>query len=253
MAAVSIEAASARGELQYYGFAVAQRFLNDEEAAGLQTTVHSASGIISTRPGHSDTDPQKLVWFRNDVSLQQASSVLAVMHAPLLAKYAEYVDLIAERTRHIFGTAWRLCPDRSYFLRHLGSTKRAFWQTQAGEDAERQHFINLRLSLDADCGNCPSLDLIPGSHRMVRAMWRAPKSKGHLSDAFVRLLGQHFTPELVLGDAVAIDKFTIYRTQSLNPGRTNSLACEFRFRYSPWRGVSSRLAQACANVAALTR
>jgi hypothetical protein len=253
MAAVSIEAASARGELQYYGFAIAQRFLNDEEAAGLQTTVRSASNIISTRPGRPDSDPQKLIWFGNDVSLQQATNVLVVVHSPLLAKYAEYIDLIAERTRHIFGTAWRLCPDRSYFLRHLGSTKSVAWQTGADEDVERQHFINLWLSLDAEGENRPSLDLVPGSHRMVRAIWRAPNGKGHLSNAFVRSLGDHFTPELVLGDAVAIDKFTLYRRQNLNPGQINSLACEFRFRYSPWRGVSSRLGQACANVAALTR
>jgi hypothetical protein len=253
MAAMSIEVACARGELQYYGLAVVQRLLNNEEAAGLQTTVHSASDVIAARPRHSDANPKNVLWFRNDVSLQQASNLLAGSDSALLARYAEYVDLIGMRTRHIFGNAWRLCPDRSYFLRHVGTTKSVAWRSDADDGVEPQHFINLWLPLDAEGENFPSLDLVPGSHQTVRQMSRVATSIGHFSDAFVGSIGQHFTPELVLGDAVAIDKFTLYRTQSLNPGHTNRLACEFRFRYSPWRGVSSRLAQACSSVAALVR
>jgi hypothetical protein len=253
MAAVSIEVACARGELQCYGFAIAQRFFNNEEAAGLQSTVLSASNIISARPGHSDTNPQKIFWFRNDVSLQQASNLLTGNNSPLLARYAEYVDLIGERTRHIFGNAWRLCPDRSCFLRNVGTTKSVAWRSNADEGIERQHYINVWLPLDAEGKTFPSLDLVPGSHQTMREMSRVGASNGHLSDAFVRAIGQHFTPELVLGDAIAIDKFTLYRPQSLNPGHTNRLACEFCFRHSPWRGVSSRLAQACASIAALAR
>jgi len=253
MAAMSIEVACARGELQYYGFAIVQRLLNNDEAAGLQTTVLSASDVIAARPRHFDANPKKLLWFRNDVSLQQASNLLAGSHSPLLARYAEYVDLIGARTRHIFGTAWRLCPDRSYFLRHVGTTKSVAWRFDADGGVERQHFINLWLPLDAEGKNFPSLDLVPGSHQTVRKMSLVSTSNGQFSDAFVRSIGQHFTPELVLGDAVAIDKFTLYRQQSLNPGHTNHFACEFRFRYSPWRGVSSRLAQACSSVAALAR
>jgi hypothetical protein len=253
MAAMSIEVACARGELQYYGLAVVQRLLNNEEAAALHTTVLSASDVIAARPRHSDANPKNLLWFRNDVSLQQASNLLTGNHSALLARYAEYVDLIGTRTRHIFGNAWRLCPDRSYFLRHVGSIKSVAWRSDADDGVEGQHFIKFWLPLDAEGENFPSLDLVPGSHQTVRQMSRAATNNGHFSDAFVGSIGQHFTPELVLGDAVAIDKFTLYRPQSLNPGHTNRLACEFRFRYSPWRGVSSRLAQACASVAALAR
>jgi hypothetical protein len=253
MAAMSIEVACARGELQYYGFAIVQRLLNNEEAEDLQTIVLSATDVVAAQPRHSDTNPKKLLWFRNDVSLQQASNLLAGNHSALLARYAEYVDLIGTRTRHIFGNAWRLCPDRSYFLRHVGTTKRAAWQSDANDGVERQHFIKFWLPLAAEGEIFPSLDLVPGSHQTVRDMSRVTTSNGHFSDAFVRSIGQHFTPELVLGDAVAIDKFTLYRPQSLNPGHTDRLACEFRFRYSPWRGVSSRLAQACSSVAALAR
>jgi hypothetical protein len=253
MAAVSLDVACARGELQCFGFAIVQRLLNNEEAAGLQTTVLSASNCIAARPAHSDTDSQKLLWFRNDVSLQQASNLLGGSHSPLLARYAKYVDLIGERTRHLFGNAWRLCPDRSYFLRHAGTTKRIAWRTDADEGVERQHFINLWLPLDAEGKIFPALDLVPGSHHIVRDMSQVATSKDHCSDTFVRSLGPHFTPELALGDAVAIDKFTLYREQSLSPGYTKRIACEFRFRYSPWLGLSSRLAQACSSVAALAR
>jgi hypothetical protein len=253
MAAMSIEVACARGELQYYGLAIVQRLLNNVEAAGLQTTVLSASDAIAARARHSDANPKSLLWVRNDISLQQASNLLAGTHSALLARYAEYVDLIGERTRHIFGNAWRLCPDRSYFLRHVGTTKSVAWRSDADDGVERQHFINLWVPLDAKGENFPSLDLVPGSHQTVRQMSRVATSNGHFSDAFVRSIGQPFTPVLVLGDAVAIDKFTLHRPQSLNLGHTNLLACEFRFRYSPWRGVSSRLAKTCASFAALAR
>jgi hypothetical protein len=253
MAAMSIEVACARGELQYYGLAIVQRLLNNEEAAGLQTIVRSASDVIAARPRHSDANPKNVLWFRNDVSLQQASNLLAGGHSPLLARYAEYVELIGTRTRHILGNAWRLCPDRSYFLRHVGTTKSAAWRSNADDGVQSQHFINLWLPLDAEGENFPSLDLVPGSHQSVRQLSRAATNNGHFSDAFVGSIAQYFTPELVLGDAVAIDKFTLYRPQSLNPGHTNRLACEFRFRYSPWHDVSSRLVQTCASVAALAR
>lgn len=254
MAAVSIEVACARGELQYYGFAIAQRFLNNEEAKGLQSIVFSASNVIAARSGQSDANPRKLLWFRNDVSLQQASNLLTGNNSPLLARYAECVDLIGARTRHLFGNAWRLCPDRCYFLRHAGTTKTVAWRTDADDGVEQQHFINLWLPLDADGDKFPSLDLIPGSHQTVQDMSQVVTRNGPRSDAFFRSLGQHFTPEVVLGDAIAIDKFTLYRPKSVNAGHTNRWACEFRFRYSPWpRGVSSRLAQACASVAALAR
>ena len=253
MAAVSIEVACARGELRCYGFAVAQRFLNHKEAVGLQSTVLSASNVLAARPGQTDNNPRKLLWFGNDISLQQASNLLTGNNSPLLARYAEYVDLIGARTRHLFGNAWRLCPDRSYFLRRVGTTKNVAWRTDADDGVERQHFINLWLPLDAGGETLPSLDLVPGSHQPVHDVSQVATSNVPSSDAVVRSLGLHFTPELVLGDAVAIDKSTLYRTQSLNPGHTSRLACEFRFRYSPWRGVSSRLAQACANVAAFAR
>jgi hypothetical protein len=56
-----------------YGLAVAQHFLNNEEAVSRQSTVLNASDNSS-----------------------------------VFAKYAEYVDLIGARTRHLFGNAWRL-------------------------------------------------------------------------------------------------------------------------------------------------
>src|ERR1700681_1710715 len=200
MAAMTIEVACARSELQYYGFAIVQRLLNTEEAAGLQTTVLSASDVIAAQPKHSDAkNLKKLLWFRNDISLQQASNVLAESHSVLLARYAKYIDYIGTRTRHIFGNAWRLCPDRSYFLRRVGTTKSVAWRCDADDGVEQQHFIKIWLPLDAEGENFPSLDLVPGSHQSVRQMSQSATSNGHLSDAFVGSIGQHFTPDLVLG------------------------------------------------------
>ncbi len=247
MAAVSVQAASARGELGFYGLAVVP-LLDSDEAANFEATASSALDVVTGQPKCSNSNQQNLLRFWNDIRLQQASNLLAGRNSSLHKRYSAFLDLISERTRTLVGNAWHLCPDRSYFLRIVGKAKGAAWRADADTAVEQQHSINIWLPLDAGGADVPSLDLVPGSHQAMRAMPRLSPDNGQ-RDAFVRSIGGYFTPQLFAGDAVAIDKFTLYRTRNSSSALDLRAACEFQFRYVPWHRVSTL----CRNIGRVAR
>ena len=247
MAAVSVQAACARGELGFYGLAVVP-LLDSDEAANFEATARSALDIVTGQAKCSNNNQQNLLRFWNDIRLQQASNLLAGRNSSLLNRYNDFLDLISERTRTLVGNAWHLCPDRSYFLRIVGKGKGIAWRADADAAVEQQHSINIWLPLDAGGADVPSLDLVPGSHQALRTMPRLSPDNGQ-RDAFVRSIGGYFTPELFPGDAVVIDKFTLYRSRNSSSALDVRTACEFQFRYVPWHRVST----ICRNIGRVSR
>jgi hypothetical protein len=213
------------------GVVILPQFLSEDEAAELREVVFSVYDEMSTRRPLLPAELAQHFTSWNGVWAKGLPNFLSQHNPALLARYRQLSSLTGERVSRIFGAAWRLYPERTYFRRHFGTTNNVPWHIDA--DAARtwrRHCINLWLPLDVVGYDTPSLDLIPGSHRIMRG---APLLKGedrYRDDAFASKIGGSIVPKLVPGDAVAFDQFTLHRTQCVGSEHTIRTSCEFRFQ-----------------------
>ena len=219
------------------GFAVVRDFLDKDDADDLRAAVQSVYSVLedSTAGAMGAVDPGFEKNFRQwrGVWLKPLPEFLAGAHADLAERFTRLTSQVERCTKRIFGQEWRLYTERSYFRRHIGMTRRVPWHVDADAAAlNRAQSFNVWMPLDAVGRELPSLDVVPRSHITMQALPLITDEHRSRDDAFVASVGHAHTPMLDLGDAMALDQFTLHRTQQIGSAKMVRTACEFRFEHT---------------------
>jgi ectoine hydroxylase-related dioxygenase (phytanoyl-CoA dioxygenase family) len=206
------------------GAAVVRDFLNLAEASSLKAT---AEELFSTLAACTDFAQAEMAYHyqtRQAIWLGELSFFLNANNRALLPRYEALIDRVTQRTRALFGAGWQPYLSRS-FIRRMNPELRLPWHLDA--DAARldhAHCCNVWLPLDSVGTSRPSLEMILGSHRKLRA---SVKQKD--APALVESLGKPWSPRLEFGDALIFDQFTYHRSQIVEGSDGDRTSCEFRF------------------------
>jgi ectoine hydroxylase-related dioxygenase (phytanoyl-CoA dioxygenase family) len=206
------------------GAAVVRRFLNRDEASELKATVEELFSALAECMGFANANMAHHYQTRQAIWLGELASFLEANNQALLPRYETLIDRVTNRTRALFGAGWQPYPSRS-FIRRMNPELRLPWHVDAdAAKLDRPHCCNVWLPLDSVGTSRPSLELIAGSHRKLRA---SVKQKD--APALVASLGKPWSPRLDLGDALIFDQFTYHRSQIVDDSGGTRTSCEFRF------------------------
>jgi hypothetical protein len=214
------------------GATIVRGFLAPDDAANLRRTVDEIYAVMDS----SERFPNRLlgnnfrVW--DGVWLKALPAFLRQARPDLAERYEQSLHLVEMRVKRVLGPEWRYFPKRSYFRRHRGMGKRVGWHADAdGATIFRiaASVINVWVPLDAVGTDLPSLEILPGSHAVLRGVPMLTGNNRSRDDAFVSALGPSSIPQLELGDALIFDQFVLHRTQNVGAEDALRMACEFRF------------------------
>lgn len=234
-------------ELAADGAAIVHGFLSPGEAAELRRTV----GDIYTFMSSCQHISNRLLNFHfrrwHGIWLRPLPAFLRSARPDLAQRYEQSLGLIEAQVKRRFGPQWRFFPKRSYFRRHIGIVQKVPWHIDA--DAASIYrvagdAINVWMPLDLVGTDLPSLDFVPRSHIVMRAVPMLTGKDKYRDDAFVSGVGTPSTPQLDVGDALVFDQYVLHRTQQTGSEKTIRTACEFRFvRHAAptWHGLSGWL------------
>ena len=208
--------------LAHDGAAVVRGFLDADAASELKATVEKLFSALAECTSFANADLAHHYRDKQAIWLGELPAFLAANNRALLPRYQALIDRVTERTQALFGAGWRFYSSRS-FIRRMNPELRLPWHLDA-DTAKLDHprCCNVWLPLDAVGRSRPSLELIVGSHRKLRA---SVKQKD--APALVASLGKPWSPRLGLGDALVFDQFIYHRSQIVDGGIRTS--CEFRF------------------------
>jgi hypothetical protein len=214
------------------GATIVRGFLSPEDAADLRRAVADIYAFMSS----CGTISHRLLAFHfnlwHGVWLRPLPAFLRKAEPELAQRYAQSLDRIEQQVKRLFGADWRFFPKRSFFRRHIGMVQKVPWHIDA--DAASIYrvagdAINVWMPLDKVGTDLPSLDYVPHSHTVMRAVPMLAGKDKYRDDSFVSGVGTPATPQLDVGDALIFDQFTLHRTQQAGSDRTVRTACEFRF------------------------
>jgi hypothetical protein len=214
------------------GATIVRGFLAPDDAVNLRRTVAEIYAVMDS----CERFPNRLlennfrVW--DGVWLKALSAFLRQARPDLAERYERALRLVESKVNGVLGPEWRYFPKRSYFRRHRGMGKRVGWHADAdGATIFRvaASVINVWLPLDVVGTDLPSLEIVPGSHMLMRGVPMLTGNNRSRDGAFVGALGPSSVPQLELGDALIFDQFLLHRTQNVGAEDALRMACEFRF------------------------
>jgi hypothetical protein len=208
------------------GAAVVRSFLNRDEASGLKATVEDLFSAFAECTSFANADMARHYQSRQAIWLGELPPFLAANDRALLPRYDALINRVTERTRALFGAGWQPYLSHS-FIRRMNPKLRLPWHLDAdAAHLDHSRCCNVWLPLDNVGTSRPSLDMILGSHRKLRA---SVKQKD--APALIASLGKPWSPRLDLGDALIFDQFTYHRSQIVDGSGGTRTSCEFRFYY----------------------
>lgn len=221
--------------LKFDGVAVVRQFLDADDLKSLAQLAETTYKLMSLAqiPDAEMADNFKR-W--NGVWLQPLPDFLNKSGSnSLVDVYGRLVSTISQRTRHLFGYAWRFYPQRSFMRRQVGGATVPWHIDADAAGIGRSQSINVWLPLDTVGSRLPSLDVIPASHKKMRTL-ALMRDRVYRDDTFAASFGSTVTPILDPGDALVFDQFTLHRTQHSAASDFTRTSCEFRFIKMPmWR------------------
>jgi hypothetical protein len=240
------------------GVAVCRRFLAADEAQCLRETVNEIYLHFGSGAHIADRLLGENYRRWNGIWLKPLPGYLRRERPALGIRYEECVRLIETRVRATVGPHWRFFPKRSFFRRNIGAARNVAWHIDADAAAifkVAASVVNVWVPLDDVGDHLPSLEVVPGSHTVMRHRPLLTGDDRHRDSAFANSFGSSMTPRLRFGDALMFDQFTLHRTQNMAESGAVRTSCEFRFA-SPslptWQGMIGRLRYAGHTLAAKT-
>lgn len=206
--------------LERDGYLIARGVTGASRIAEIHAVVHEAYAELDAGRG----DPLARGPVRNWGGLP--FTVIAGELRELLVDIKRFV-------REHVGWVW-LIEEHSFFRRHVAGATYVPWHVDA-DAAGTIHYdpcFNFWLPLGAVGINRPSLQFIPGSHKIMREIPPFSSPDNVRSDDWVleRFPGQEaITAILEPGDAVFFDHFTLHRTQPIGASADVRVGSEFRF------------------------
>jgi ectoine hydroxylase-related dioxygenase (phytanoyl-CoA dioxygenase family) len=206
------------------GAAVVRGFFDHAEASALKATVEELFSTFAACTDFAQVEMAHHFRTRQAIWLGELPAFLKANNSALLPKYEALIDRVIQRTRALLGKGWQPYPSRS-FIRRMNPELRLPWHLDAdAASLDHSHCCNVWLPLDSVGTSRPSLEMILGSHRKLRA---SVKQKD--APALVASLGKPWSPRLEFGDALIFDQFTYHRSQIVEGGDGARTSCEFRF------------------------
>jgi ectoine hydroxylase-related dioxygenase (phytanoyl-CoA dioxygenase family) len=206
------------------GAAVVRGFFDHAEASALKATVEELFSTFAACTDFAQAEMAHHFRTRQAIWLGELPAFLKANNSALLPKYEALIACVTQRTRALFGASWQPYPSRS-FIRRMNSELRLPWHLDAdAASLDHSHCCNVWLPLDSVGTSRPSLEMILGSHRKLRA---SVKQKD--APALVASLGKPWSPRLEFGDVLVFDQFTYHRSQIVEGGDGTRTSCEFRF------------------------
>jgi ectoine hydroxylase-related dioxygenase (phytanoyl-CoA dioxygenase family) len=206
------------------GAAVVRSFLDRDEASALKATVEDVFSALAACTGFANGDMAYHYQSRQAIWLRELPAFLEANNRALLPRYQACIDRVTDRTRALFGAGWQPYLSRS-FIRRMTPQLRLPWHLDAdAAKLDHPHCCNVWLPLERVGTSRPSLEIILGSHRKLRA---SVKQKD--APALLASLGKPWTPRLDPGDVLVFDQFTYHRSQIIDGGDGIRTSCEFRF------------------------
>jgi ectoine hydroxylase-related dioxygenase (phytanoyl-CoA dioxygenase family) len=206
------------------GAAVVPSFLDHAEASALKATVEELFSTLAACTSFAQAEMAHHYQTRQAIWLGELPHFLEANNRALLPRYEALIDRVTQRTRTLFGAGWQFYLSRS-FIRRMNPELRLPWHLDAdAARLNRRHCCNVWLPLDSVGTSRPSLEIILGSHRKLRA---SVKQKD--APALAASLGKPWSPRLDFGDALVFDQFTYHRSQIVEGSDGTRTSCEFRF------------------------
>jgi Phytanoyl-CoA dioxygenase (PhyH) len=206
------------------GAAIVRTFLSHDEASELKATVEDLFSALAACTGFANADMAHHYQSRQAIWLRELPAFLDANNRALLPRYQAFITRVTDRTRALFGVGWQPYLSRS-FIRRMNPELRLPWHLDAdAAKLDHAHCCNVWLPLESVGISRPSLDIILGSHRKLRA---SVKQKD--APALLASLGEPWSPRLDPGDALVFDQFTYHRSQIIDGSDGIRTSCEFRF------------------------
>jgi ectoine hydroxylase-related dioxygenase (phytanoyl-CoA dioxygenase family) len=209
------------------GVAVVRSFLDHAEASALKTTVEELFSTFAACTVFAQAEMAQHYQARQAIWLGELPAFLEANNAALLPKYETLIASVTQHTQALFGSGWQPYLSRS-FIRRMTPELRLPWHLDAdAASLDHSRCCNVWLPLDSVGTSRPSLELILGSHRKLRASVKQKDAPG-----LVASLGKPWSPRLAFGDALVFDQFTYHRSQIIEGGEGARTSCEFRFYWN---------------------
>ena len=232
MPAPEAATASVAEDLAANGAIVVRQFLSAEETANLRPTVDEIYGCMAVCRQFDNRKLGENFRICHGVWLEHLPEFLRSARPDLERRYGRSLAVIEAQTRRLLGEQWRFFAKRSYFRRHFGVAKQVPWHIDADAAAIYRlaaSVVNVWLPLNPVGEELPSLEIVPGSHLVMRRTRLLIGKDRYRDDAFVCKIGAPSTPRLQPGDALIFDQFLLHRTQLVGAKKAVRTACEFRF------------------------
>ncbi len=153
----------------------------------------------------------------------------ALKHATGLEEAATAVDA---KFPSLAGGHWEHMRNITFFRRIAKGQQGVTWHIDAeAASTTRYHHdcATLWFPLEQVGGDRPSLELVRGSHKLMRRRGDIKRPQ-HRSDEFVSTIpGERVAPSLDIGGAIVFDHYTLHRTQQIQ-AKVTRLSAEFRFK-----------------------
>jgi len=226
-----------RHAMEANGVAKISGLLPAQTLANLQTVVDRSYAAIDRRIARGEPIDAELAGdFRlwNGINNKLVGPLLAAYEPELAPQWSTLLPAIEASFTTLLGPSWRLCPEVSWFRRHNDEAKFVAWHIDADAAAAGGYgitSINMWLPLTSVGDAAPSLEFLPGSHRVMRDIPALEGSARYRSEDWVRttIPGRTWTPAAAPGDAILFDQFTLHRTQIADFADASRLSCELRF------------------------
>jgi ectoine hydroxylase-related dioxygenase (phytanoyl-CoA dioxygenase family) len=206
------------------GAAVVPSFLDRAEASALKAAVEEFFATFAACTAFAQAEMAHHYQTRQAIWLGELPLFLESNNRVLLPRYEALIDRVTERTRMLFGAGWQFYPSRS-FIRRMNPQLMLPWHLDAdAASLDHSRCCNVWLPLERVGTSRPSLEIIRGSHRKLRA---SVKQKD--APALAASLGKPWSPRLDFGDALVFDQFTYHRSQIVEGSDGARTSCEFRF------------------------
>lgn len=219
--------------LQQAGDTVVHGFLKPAEAAELRSIVLAIYAAMGAAPDLVNDDLADNFRRWHGVWVKGLPDFLDAHHPDLAARYRAIEGRIVARAGGLLGAGWQLLPERSFFRRHIGMTKKVPWHIDADAAVVASladQCVNVWLPLDRVGEDLPSLEIAHGSRDHMRGRPLLSPAEAYRDDAFVAAYGWPTSaPRLDVGDALVFDQYTLHRTQNVPGADIMRTACEFRF------------------------
>ena len=220
------------------GTAKVSRFLSPAELAELHSAVEASYALLAQ---HVDDNPPTLppdltdhfrrwegIWVKvlRDYLKEAGPHVLAELDRALEAAQARF--------RSLFDDNWWLDTNFTFIRRHRSTKKYLPWHIDAdaaNTASSADECVNTWLPLDPVGKTAPSLELIPGSNKVMRNLPLQEGPNRARSDDWVKenIRAGSWVPRANPGDAILFDHWTLHRTQRLAQENVLRTSCEFRF------------------------